>query len=74
MTLSPIDEHREDVYNVPNTILGSSENTTTIVKQDEGDEVATKHSEQVAINVRCSKDEKTTKVGKSITERQTKAQ
>ena len=57
MTLSPIHERREDVYNIP-----MLENTT-IVKQDEGDEVATKHLEQVATKlVRCSKDEKTTKV------------
>ena len=56
VTLSPIHEHREDVYNTP--MLESLE--STIVEQDEGDEVATKHSEQVAIKlVRCSKDVKT---------------
>ena len=72
-TLSPIHEHREDVYNIP--MLGSLDNTTTIVEQDEGDEVATKHSEQVAIKLaRCSKDDETTNVGGSTITQTTKAQ
>ena len=61
MTLSPIHEHHEDVYS---NKIGSSENTITIVEQDEEfDELVTKHSEQAAIKfARCSKDKETTNI------------